>query len=103
MSNKFAFKRGITIYTYLLSFVIVIIFVLAFFIACSLLYEVNKFKHTISEDQFDLTSRSLYNELIFLVKPAIQLGTINTTEFTNIYEIIHNDRLLAKFLSLNQF
>ncbi len=101
MHKKITFKRGMTIYTYLQSFVIVIILVLTFFIGCSLLYEVNKFKHTISDEQFNITSRSLYNELIFLIKPAIQLGTINTSEFTNVFEIIHNDRLLTKFISVN--
>ena len=101
MSNKFVLKRGISIYTYLLSFVIVIISILTFFITYSLLHEINKFKHTISEDQFELTSNTLYNKLFFLIKPAIQLSIFNTSEITNVFEIIHNNRSLYKFLSIN--
>ena len=94
-------KRGISLYSYLLLFSILLIALFTFFITYLLNYEISGLKKKLSTYSFDHNSEYLQKKLENILSPAIQLAIINTQKLEDIYSIIINQEKLKEFISFN--
>lgn len=94
-------KRGISLYSHLLLFSVLLIALFTFFIIYLLNYEVSGLKEKLSTYSFTHNAEYLNKKLENILSPAIQLSIINTQDLNDIHSVIEDQEKLKEFISFN--